>query len=108
MFSIERPAERIQQQGEQTQEQVKVALREAEQRCAALQRDLDRAQADAGAQRRLETEARKNLEEKATAAATSAAEARARLAQFRRQAATERERHQKLQALAARLESELL
>ena len=108
MFSIERPAERIQQQGEQTQEQVKVALREAEQRCAALQRDLDRAQADAGAQRRLETEARKNLEEKATAAATSAAEARARLAQFRRQAATERERHQKVQALAARLESEVL
>ncbi len=107
MFSIEKPAEWTQQQGEQTQEQLKTALRELEQRCAALQRDLDRFQADAGSLRRLGEHARKELERKASVAAASAAEARAGLAQFRRQAAIEREQREQAQALVTRLQSEL-
>lgn len=104
MFSIERPSEAI-TQGEQ--ERLKLALREAEQRCAALQRDLDRQQAEAGSLRRLNEEARNNLERKASLATTSAAEARAGLAQFRRQAALEREQREDAQALVNSLRSEL-
>ena len=104
MFSIEKPAEGI-TQGEQ--ERLRLALREAEQRCAALQRDLDRQQADTGSLRRLEEEARNNLERKASLATASAAEARAGLAQFRRQAALEREQREEAQALVNRLRSEL-
>lgn len=105
MFSIEKPAGRLHPQSEQ--EDLKLALREMEQRCDALQRDLDRANADAGIRARLEAEARKSLESKAATAAASAAEARAGLAQFRRLVAIEREQHEKTQALVTRLQSEL-
>ncbi len=89
MFSIETPAERIQEGSERAQEQLRRGLREAEQRAAALQRDLARTQADAGSRSRLEDQARKDLEKKAATAAASAAEARTRLAQYRRRAETE-------------------
>ena len=76
-------------------------LREAEQRSAALQRDLERLQADARSVSRLETEARKSLEKKAARAAAAAAEARTGLAQYKRRAEIEeRRRHD----LAAKLE----
>lgn len=107
MFSIERPAERTEQPSEPAPERLKRALREAEQRCAALQRDLDRLHADAGSLRRLEDEARKSLERKSSASATAAAEARAGLAQFRRQAQLERERREQTQKLIGSLQSEL-
>ena len=108
MFSIEKAAGQFQEQGGQTQEQLKAALRELEQRCAALERDLDHFQADAGSLRRLEEHARRELEQKASVAAASAAEARAGLAQFRRQAAIEREQREQAQALVTSLQSELV
>jgi len=95
MFSIERPAAQIPKQSERSEE-LKSALREAEQRSAALKRDLDRAQADARSVNRLETQLRKSLEKRAASAAASAAQARASLAQYRRRAEIEERRGQDL------------
>jgi len=115
MLSIEKPAGRIHDEDARSREELERDLRESEQRIAALQRDLDRIQADAGARSRLEDQARKSLETKAAVAAASAAEARARLTQYRRQAELERERrealmlrHQQSQAAIANLQSEMM
>jgi hypothetical protein len=96
MFSIERPAGLIHEESERSREELERNLRESEQRIAALQRDLDRAQADAGARRRLEDEARKRLESKAEAAEASRAETRMALAQLKRRAEIEAKRYQNL------------
>src|SRR5215469_2273863 len=111
MLSIEKSAGHIHDEGARSLEELEHDLRESEQRIDAPQRDLDRIQADAGARRRLEDQARKSLETKAATAAASAAEARARLAQYRRQAELERERrealmlrHQQSQAAIANLQ----
>ncbi len=101
MFSIERPAQRIQEGSEPAQEELRRDLREAEQRSAALQRELDRQQADARSLGRLEAHVRKGLENKSASAAASAAQARAGLAQYRRRAETEERRREDLAARLA-------
>lgn len=115
MFSIEKPVALTHDERERSREELERNLRESEQRIAALQRDLNRIQADAGARSRLEDEARKSLETKAATAAASAAEAKTRLAQYRRQSELERERrealmlrHQQSQAAIANLQSEMM